>query len=86
MTCRLLFILLKHLRLMLQHGMNKEKAVHEICSRIRHVAGKWIWIRQRVIVLSVTPDRHIDKALLLVDSMVSFLHKNQKIIFLLIIK
>jgi len=46
---------------------SKEKAVHEICSRIRHAGGKWIWIKQRVIVLSVTPDRHIDKALLLFD-------------------
>jgi len=45
----------------------KEKAVHEFCSRIRHRNGKWIWIKQRVIVLSVTPDRHIDAALLLFD-------------------
>jgi DNA-binding CsgD family transcriptional regulator len=45
----------------------KEKAVHELCSRIRHRNGKWMWIRQRVIVLSVTPDRHIDTVLLLFD-------------------
>jgi DNA-binding CsgD family transcriptional regulator len=45
----------------------KEKAVHEHCSRIKHHNGKWIWINQKVIVLSVTPDRHIDTALLLFD-------------------
>jgi DNA-binding CsgD family transcriptional regulator len=45
----------------------KEKAVHEHCSRIKHYNGKWIWINQKVIVLSVTPDRHIDTALLLFD-------------------
>lgn len=45
----------------------KEKAVHECCSRIKHFNGKWMWINQKVIVLSVTPDRHIDNALLLFD-------------------
>ena len=45
----------------------KEKAVHESCSRIKHRNGKWIWIKQKVIVLSVTQDRHIDIALLLFD-------------------
>jgi DNA-binding CsgD family transcriptional regulator len=45
----------------------KEKAVHECCSRIRHCSGKWIWINQKVVVLSVTADRHIDVALLLFD-------------------
>jgi len=44
-----------------------EKAVHEHCSRFKHGNGKWIWIKQKVIVLSVTPDRHIDNALLLFD-------------------
>lgn len=44
-----------------------ENAIHECCSRIKHGIGKWIWIRQRVIVLSVTADRHIDTALLLFD-------------------
>jgi DNA-binding CsgD family transcriptional regulator len=46
---------------------SKEKAVHECCSRIKHSGGKWMWINQKVIVLSVTPDRHIDLALLLFD-------------------
>jgi DNA-binding CsgD family transcriptional regulator len=45
----------------------KEKAVHEHCYRLKHSNGKWIWIKQRVIVLSVTPDRHIDSALILLD-------------------
>lgn len=45
----------------------KEKAVHECCSRIKHHNGKWIWIKQKVIVLSVTQDRHIDVALLLFE-------------------
>ena len=45
----------------------REKAVHEYCSRIKHRNGKWMWINQKVIVLSVTPDRHIDTALLLFD-------------------
>lgn len=45
----------------------KEKVVHQCCSRIKHHNGKWIWINQKVIVLSVTPDRHIDIALLLFD-------------------
>jgi DNA-binding CsgD family transcriptional regulator len=45
----------------------KEKAVHECSSRIKHSSGKWIWINQKVIVLSVTPDRHIDTALLLFE-------------------
>ena len=45
----------------------KENAVHEHCYRLKHFNGKWIWIRQRVIVLSVTPDRHIDAALILLD-------------------
>ena len=45
----------------------KEKAVHECCSRIKHYNGKWMWINQKVIVLSVTPDRHIDTVLLLFD-------------------
>jgi DNA-binding CsgD family transcriptional regulator len=45
----------------------KENAVHEHCYRLKHFNGKWIWIRQRVIVLSVTPDRHIDLALILFD-------------------
>ena len=45
----------------------KEKAVHECCSRIKHYNGKWIWINQKVIVVSVTPDQHIDIALLLFD-------------------
>ena len=45
----------------------KEKAVHQCCSRIRHHNGKWMWITQKLIVLSVTPDRHIDRALLLFD-------------------
>ena len=46
---------------------SKEKAVHECCSRIKHSGGRWMWINQKVIVLSVTPDRHIDLALLLFD-------------------
>jgi DNA-binding CsgD family transcriptional regulator len=37
------------------------------CSRIKHYNGKWIWVNQKVIVLSVTPDRHIDTVLLLFD-------------------
>jgi DNA-binding CsgD family transcriptional regulator len=45
----------------------KEKAVHEFCCRIKHGNGKWMWIAQKVIVLSVTPERHIDIALLLFD-------------------
>jgi DNA-binding CsgD family transcriptional regulator len=45
----------------------KENAVHEHCSRFKHSNGKWIWIKQKVIVLSVTADRHIDTALLLFD-------------------
>ena len=45
----------------------KGNAVHEHCYRLKHFNGKWIWIRQRVIVLSVTPDRHIDSALILFD-------------------
>ena len=46
---------------------SKEKPVHECCSRIKHSGGKWMWISQKVIVLSVTADRHIDLALLLFD-------------------
>jgi DNA-binding CsgD family transcriptional regulator len=45
----------------------KENAVHEHCYRLKHFNGKWMWIKQRVIVLSVTPDRHIDSALILFD-------------------
>lgn len=45
----------------------KEIAVHEHCCRFKHFNGNWIWIKQKVIVLSVTPDRHIDSALLLFD-------------------
>lgn len=45
----------------------KENAVHEHCSRLKHFNGNWIWMKQKVIVLSVTPDRHIDSALLLFD-------------------
>jgi DNA-binding CsgD family transcriptional regulator len=45
----------------------KEGAVHECCSRFIHANGKWMWIKQKVIVLSVTPDRHIDQVLLLFD-------------------
>jgi DNA-binding CsgD family transcriptional regulator len=45
----------------------KENAVHEHCSRFKHGTGKWIWIKQKVIVLSVTPERHIDNVLLLFD-------------------
>jgi DNA-binding CsgD family transcriptional regulator len=45
----------------------KESAVHEHCSRFKHGNGRWIWIKQKVIVLSVTPDRHIDNVLLLFD-------------------
>jgi DNA-binding CsgD family transcriptional regulator len=41
--------------------------VHEHCSRFKHGTGKWIWIKQQVIVLSVTPGGHIDIALLLFD-------------------
>jgi DNA-binding CsgD family transcriptional regulator len=48
-----------------KHG--KEKAVHEFCCWLKHSNGKWMWINQKVIVLSVTPDRHIDLALLLFD-------------------
>ena len=45
----------------------KENAMHECCSRMQHFNGEWIWINQKVIVLSVTPDRHIDHVLLLFD-------------------
>lgn len=45
----------------------KDNAVHEHCCRIKHSNGKWMWIKQKVIVLSITPDRHIDTALLLFD-------------------
>ena len=45
----------------------KADAVHECCSRLKHANGKWMWIIQKVIVLSVTPDQHIDHALLLFD-------------------
>lgn len=45
----------------------KENAVHEHCCRFKHGSGKWIWIKQKVIVLSVTPERHIDAVLLLFD-------------------
>ncbi len=46
---------------------SREEAMHQCCSRIKHHNGKWMWIHQKVIVLSVTPDRHIDAALLLFD-------------------
>ena len=52
----------------------KETAVHECCSRLKHSNGRWIWIRQKVIVLSVTPDRHIDHALLLFDDCTAARH------------
>ncbi len=45
----------------------KENAVHEHCYRLKHFSGKWIWIKQKVIVLSVTPGQHIDAALILFD-------------------
>ncbi|HYJ65446.1 MAG TPA: LuxR C-terminal-related transcriptional regulator [Parafilimonas sp.] len=45
----------------------KENAVQEHCCRFKHGNGKWIWIKQKVIVLSVTPERHIDAVLLLFD-------------------
>jgi DNA-binding CsgD family transcriptional regulator len=45
----------------------KENAVHKCCSRIKHFNGEWIWVDQRVVVLSVTPDGHIDHVLLLFD-------------------
>jgi len=45
----------------------KGNAVHEHCYRLKHFNGKWLWIRQRVIVLSVTPTCHIDLALILFD-------------------
>lgn len=45
----------------------KENAVHEHCSRIKDGNGKWMWVKQKVIILSVTPDRHIDTVLLLFD-------------------
>jgi len=45
----------------------KEDAVHECCSRLKHGNGKWMWVNQKVVVLSVTADRHIDHALLLFD-------------------
>jgi len=45
----------------------KAGAVHECCSRFRHLNGQWIWLSQKVIVLSVTPERHIDHVLLLFD-------------------
>jgi DNA-binding CsgD family transcriptional regulator len=45
----------------------KENAVHEHCCRIKHFNGKWIWIKQKVIVLSVTPNHHIETVLLLFD-------------------
>lgn len=45
----------------------KENAVHELCSRFKHKNGKWRWIKQKVIVLSVTQDQHIDTVLLLFD-------------------
>jgi DNA-binding CsgD family transcriptional regulator len=43
----------------------KENAVCEHSFRIKHYNGKWIWVSQKVIVLSVTPGQHIDTALLL---------------------
>lgn len=45
----------------------KESSVHEYFSRIKHYKGKWMWVNQKVIVLSVTPGQHIDTALLLFD-------------------
>lgn len=45
----------------------KENSVHQCCSRIKHYNGKWIWINQKVIVLSVTAKRHIDTVMLLFD-------------------
>jgi DNA-binding CsgD family transcriptional regulator len=45
----------------------KENAVHKHCYRLKHFNGKWMWIEQRVIVLSVTPNGHIDSALILFD-------------------
>jgi DNA-binding CsgD family transcriptional regulator len=45
----------------------KKNAIHECCSRIKHYNGKWIWVNQKVIVLSVTPDRHIDTVMLMFD-------------------
>jgi DNA-binding CsgD family transcriptional regulator len=45
----------------------KEGPVHECCSRFKHFNGEWIWISQKVIVLSVTPEQHIDHVLLLFD-------------------
>ena len=44
-----------------------ESAVHECCIRFKHFNGRWMWLNQKVIVLSVTPDRHIDHVLLLFD-------------------
>lgn len=46
---------------------SKENAVHEHCSRFKKGNGKWMWIKQKVVVLSVTPDRHIETVLLLFD-------------------
>ena len=45
----------------------KHRAVHEHYSRIKDAGGQWMWIKQKVIILSVTPDRHIDTVLLLFD-------------------
>src|SRR6185312_12734995 len=44
-----------------------ESAVHQCCIRFKHFNGRWMWLNQKVIVLSVTPDRHIDHVLLLFD-------------------
>lgn len=75
----------------------RESAVHEHCSRFKHGNGRWMWMTQKVIVLSVTPNRHIDYALLLFDdctaakqaelnqhaSMVEKSRKNSKLLALL---
>jgi len=45
----------------------KENAVHECCTRFKHFNDRWMWLNQKVIVLSITPDRHIDHVLLLFD-------------------
>lgn len=57
---------------------NRNEACFEISFRIRHLKGHWIWIREKIIALSLTAEGFLDRAFLSFDDITQWQKKKEE--------